>query len=115
MQDRGAAMILNVTVEDKTFPLDVPPEILEQGTGFFDKMDSDMDQGWQMSREYVNNPNRLERCQIAADRILTALHAENTQLMLLMAGYILSRMPGVSGVIIDTTGEMQNTEVVINK
>jgi len=107
-------MILNVYVDDKTYQVDVSPEIMDDAQEFFAKMDQDMDQGWQMSREFVDHPGALERCQIAADKLLTALHKDNRNLLLLMAGYILTHVPGVQGVNIDTTGEMQNTRLLMN-
>ncbi|MGD8208125.1 MAG: hypothetical protein PVH47_08615, partial [Thiohalocapsa sp.] len=74
----------------------------------FDRLDRDMDQGWQMSREWVDHPNRLQRCQIVADKLLTALEKENDRLGMMMAGYILSRLPSVDSVELDIQGEMQN-------
>ena len=32
-----------------------------------------------------------------------------------MAGYILKRLPGVTGVVVDTDGEMLNTEIVFGE
>lgn len=104
-------MNLNVFVGDERFQIDVAPEMLEHGAEFFAKMDRDMDRGWQMSREYVEKPNQIERCQIVADKLLTALTNGNKKTALLMAGYILTRLPGVTGVDVDTTGEMQATEM----
>lgn len=106
-------MILNVYVDDRTFQVDVPQDVLDEGQEFFARMDQDMDQGWQMSREFIDNPGTLDRCQIAADKLLTALHKDNRNLLLLMAGYILTHMPGVQGVNIDTGGEMQNTRLLM--
>jgi hypothetical protein len=65
-----------------------------------------------MSREFVARPDRLQRCQIAADRLLTGLMQQNEATVMLMASYIALRMPGVVGVNIDTEGEMQNTELL---
>jgi hypothetical protein len=90
----------------------VPDPVIGQSEGFFAKLDADMDQGWQMSREWVQSPNRLERCQIVADKLLTALEKENHKLGMLMAGYILSRMPEAESVEIDIRGEMQNTQFI---
>jgi hypothetical protein len=75
-------------------------------------MDRDMDRGWQMSREWVECLNLKQRCQIAADKMLNAIHSENETLMLLMAGYILSRLPDVTRINIDTNGEMMETELI---
>jgi len=86
--------------------------VIEQGEEFFARLDADMDKGWQMSREWVQRPNRSERCQIVADKLLTALETENQKLGMLMAGYILKRMPEVDGVEIDIRGEIQNTQFI---
>ena len=80
---------------------------------FFAKMDADMDQGWQMSRQWVDKLSPLNRCQIVADKLMTALDAGNETLVQLMAAYILKRMPGVAGVRINTDGEMLETRLIM--
>ena len=45
-------MILNVVVEDQVYPVTVPDAIVAEGEAFFSKIDSDMDKGWQMSRDW---------------------------------------------------------------
>ncbi|MBK1730225.1 hypothetical protein [Thiococcus pfennigii] len=102
-------MILNAIIGDTVYSLNVPDAFLAQAADYFDRLDRDMDDGWQMSREWVPSPSRLERCQIVADKLLTALENENDKLGRLMAGYILSRLPRVAAVEPDTTGEIQNT------
>jgi len=106
-------MILKAIIEDQEYSLNVPDEILTQAEAFFAELDADMDGGWQMSREWVNSPDRIQRCQIVADKLLTALEKENHKLGMLMAGYILSRMPGVESVEPDTHGEIQNTQFTV--
>jgi len=106
-------MILKAIVDDRELSLNVPEKVLSDGEDFFAKLDADMDKGWQMSREWVGNPNRIERCQIVADKLLSALEKENERLGMLMAGYILSRMPGVESVEMDTRGEIQNTQFTV--
>jgi hypothetical protein len=103
-------MILNVIVDDQTYPVEVPDYVLSEGEEFFAKMDHDMDRGWQMSREWVDKPNTTMRCQIAADRMLTALQNENQSIAVMMAGYIMLRMPGVQSVRVGTAGDMFETE-----
>ena len=73
---------------------------------------ADMDKGWQMSRDWVEYPTPEQRCQIAADRMLTAIMQENDNTKILMAGYILSRMPKATDVRIDTSGEISGTEFI---
>ena len=103
---------MTIHIDDVTKTLELTPEILQQGEDFFAMMDRDMDKGWQMSREWVEKPNVPQRCQIAADRMLNAVSTENETLLMLMAGYILSRAPQVTEVRIDTSGEMMETELI---
>ena len=105
-------MTLNVVIEGNVFSIQVPDEILSEGEDFFQKMDQDMDKGWMMSREWVENPNLTQRCQIAADRIADSMHSENETLTYLMAGYILTRMQNVKEVHIDTEGDITETQFI---
>jgi len=102
-------MILKVIVDEKTIPIEVPDYMLAEAEQFFNKMDIDMDAGWQMSREWVDNPDNVQRCQIAADKILTAIHSENEKIATLMAAYILKKLPNITSVDIDTEGDINQT------
>ena len=105
-------MRFKVIVGEQDYAIEVPENLLREAGEIHDRLDRDMDRGWQMSREYVAHPNPLQRCQIVADKLLTSLFNGNEATAMLMAGYIASRMPGVTGVDIDDTGEMQNTELI---
>lgn len=108
-------MKLNVIVDERAYAVDVPPQILLEAEEFFRKMDSDMDRGWQMGPEFIENPDKVQRCQIAANKLLTSLSGTNQQMVILMAGYILKRLPGLTGIRIDTGGEMLHTEMIYAK
>jgi hypothetical protein len=108
-------MKLNVMVDDRAYAVDVPPQILLDAEEFFRKMDSDMDHGWQMGPEFIENPDKVQRCQIAANKLLTSLTGSNQQMVILMAGYMLKRLPGITGIRIDTGGEMLHTEIIYEK
>lgn len=99
-------MQLAVLLDGETFNINVPDFILEEGEEYFKKLDAELDRGYQMSRTWVENPDVEQRCQIAADKLLTALHLDRKQLGEMMAGYILTRMPGISQVKMDTSGDM---------
>lgn len=101
-----------VVVGEQVYAVDVPEDLLREAGEFHAKLDRDMDRGWQMSREFVAHPDRLQRCQIVAERLLTSLNNGNEASAMLMAGYIAARMPGSIGVDIDACGEMQNTELL---
>lgn len=106
-------MQLTVHIDEISRTIEVDDKLLKEGEEFFAKMDSDMDQGWQMSRTWVDNPSREERCQIAANKMLSAISTENQTLLMLMAGYIMSRYPQVREIRIDTSGDMTETELVV--
>jgi len=105
-------MHFKVIVGEQVYAVDVPEELLGEARQSHDKLDRDMDRGWQMSREFVAQPDRLQRCQIVADRLLTGIMNGNEATAMLMAAYIAVRMPGAVGVDIDASGEMQNTELL---
>lgn len=102
-------MLLNIAIDGQEVTMNVPDSMLSEARTFFDKMDSDLDKGFQMGRYWVENPNGEQRCQIAADRLLTAIESENKNMATMMSAYILSKAPHIETVIIDTNGEMQET------
>jgi len=105
-------MILKLTIDDQTYDIEVAEEIMQEAQEFYASMDKDMDKGWQMSRIWVEKPDLYQRCQIVADRILGAFHTENKRMVMLMSGYILSRVPHVAEVVVDTSGDITLTEIV---
>lgn len=106
-------MILDVFVDGQAIKIEIPEAVLNDADDFFDKMDRDMDKGWKMGPTYIENPDRIMRAQIAADKILTAIDTENTLLAQLMAGYIVSRVPEVRSVNIDVNGDPLSTEILV--
>lgn len=104
-------MILKAILNDQMFELNIPEEFILQSEGFFEKMDHDMDQGRQMGRQWVSNPHRMQRCQLAADQLLHALEAGNDNLGRMMAGYILSRMPEAEAVEFNLGGEVEDHNI----
>lgn len=105
-------MQFKVIVGDQVFAVELADELLAAAAEFHERLDVDMNKGWQMGRDFVAMPNQLQRCQIVAERLLTSIMNRNEATAMLMAAYIALRMPGAIGVEIDGTGEMQNTELL---
>jgi len=99
-------MHLHFQINDTTRDIDVPDFMLTEGEDFFAQIDRDLDKGYQMSRTWVDKPNQEQRCQVVADRILTALSNGNQQTGTLLAAYILKRMPHIRNVVLNTEGDM---------
>ena len=104
-------MILSVTVNEQPCPVRIPDRMPEEAAGMFARMDADMDRGWQMSRTWVDHPDTVQRCQIVADRMLTAMENHNQELATMMAAYIVARVPDVREVVVDTSGDMTQTRI----
>ncbi len=104
--------MLKAVFEGQVYQITIPPEVMRDGVDFFRRMNADMDRGWQMGREWVENPDAVQRCQIAADKLVDAIHGENETLASLMAGYIVTQCPGTREVRIATDGEPMETELI---
>ena len=107
-------MILNVVISENSIPVNVPDEIIGEAGEFFNKLDADMDKGWQVGRKWVDTLSLEQRCQVVADKMLTALENENKQVCVMMAAYILNRVPGIKGVRTATNGEINETELLMD-
>lgn len=103
-------MEINIIVDDYSMNLNIPDGFLASSIEAFDRLDRIMDLGVQIGRQWIERPSPHQRCQVAADKLLTALETDNENLALVSAGYIVSRMPGVQRVKIDNSGELQGTE-----
>ena len=103
---------MNITVEfdDKSYVLDVPEALALEAAEFFAKMDQDMNCGWQMSRWWVPDPDQNQRCQIVADKLLTAMQKNDEEFALMMCAYILKSKPDTRRIRINTEGEIQGNE-----
>jgi len=104
-------MLLKVIIEDEVYSLNVPDELVTGSADFFDQMDREMDAGRQMGRSWVDCPDREDRLRIVGDRLLGALERDNHDVGRMMAAYILNRAPRIDTLSLDTTGEIQNTEI----
>ncbi|MES9898180.1 MAG: hypothetical protein ABW148_04050 [Sedimenticola sp.] len=102
-------MKLNIIIHDHSMDLEIPDQFIESSSDAFDRLDTQMDKGAQSGQEWIDKPDQHQRCQIAADKLLTALETDNHGLAMISAGYIVSRMPDIKRVRIDTSGEPNGT------
>lgn len=105
-------MKLNVNIDGNDYPIDVPNDIVQGAKAMFQKMDSDMDKGWQIYRDWVNDLNVVQRCQVVANKLLTAMETENNASAMMMAGYLIYKIPNIRSVFISTDGDITQTEFV---
>ena len=104
-------MDLKVIVEGTPQMINVPDNLLTEATDYFEMMDKSMENGYQMSQYWVEKPDAFQRCQIAADKLLTALHTRNESTYTLMAAYILARLPDTKIVALSPDGDMNEHNI----
>ena len=105
-------MLLNVAIDGQNVDINVPDSMLSEAREFFAKVDSDLDKGYQMGRYWVDNPNGEQRCQIAADKLVTAIENENKNMATMMSAYILSKAPHIESVVVDSSDEIQEIHFI---
>lgn len=107
-------MNLEVVIDDTLYTLNIPEPILVEAQDFFAQIDRDLQQGHTLGRDWIEAPTQEQCCQIVADRLLTALEMKKDKLGMMMAGYLLCRLPGLERVELDIQGEPQNTRFTLN-
>ncbi len=101
---------LTIEFDDKSYSIQVPVTLSIEAQDFFEKIDADMDAGWQMSRWWVPDPDETQRCQIVADKLFTAMSKNDESYAQLMCAYILKTKPATRRIQINTDGEIQGNE-----
>ncbi len=104
-------MDLKVVIEGNTQIINIPDSLLTEADDYFEMMDNSMEKGYQMSQYWVEKPDTFQRCQIAADKLLTALHTHNENTYTLMGAYILSRLPDTKIVALSSSGDMNEHNI----
>ena len=110
MTNQQKTVELTIEFDDKSYSINVPATLASEAQEFFDKMDMDMNAGWQMSRWWVPDPDQTQRCQIVADKLLTALSNNDEKFAQLMCAYILKFKPATKRIQINTDGEIQGNQ-----
>lgn len=104
-------MIFRMSIDQEAFNIDIPDELISEVTPIIENMDKEFDQGCQMGRFWVDKPSDEQRCQVSANNLVNALHAENKRMVYLMAAYILSKFPELKGVVINSDFEMHEIDI----
>ena len=104
-------MILNINIDQEYFELDVPDALMTELEPVIKDMDKDFEKGVQMGRFWVDEPTDEQRCQVAANNLVNAMHAENKRMLYLMSAYILSKYAEIKEVIVNSDYEMQDIDI----
>lgn len=105
-------MQFNITIDQQLYTLDIPEAVIEETQAYIAEMDRDFDRGLQLGRYWIDEPDAEQRCQIAANKIVNALHQENVRLFYTMAAYILHKFPALKMVTVDTNDEINEIDIL---
>jgi hypothetical protein len=81
---------------------------------FLEKMDADMDQGFNMQGKHVVEPDRMQRAQFVAMQLIRAVPAGNEQLVQAGCAYLCSRLPDLKEVRAEEKGDDVTMELVFD-
>lgn len=103
-------MNLNFTIDQEPFTLEVADGIMQEAQVFIKDTDLEFDKGIQLGRYWIENPSEEQRCQIAANKIVNAMHQENIRMVYLMSAYILTKLPTVKMVTVNSDYEIDEID-----
>ncbi len=103
-------MQLNFTIDQESFTLDVPEGIMQEAQEFISDTDLEFNKGLQLGRHWIDQPSDEQRCQLAANKIVNAMHQENIRMVYLMSAYILAKLPGVKMVTVNSDYEVDEID-----
>jgi len=86
-------MNFNITIDEESYTLEVSDEIMKELQGAIEDMDADFDKGARIGRYWIDAPSDEQRCQLAADKVVSAVHQQNVRMFYQMAAYILTKFP----------------------
>jgi len=104
-------MNFNITIDEESYTLEVKEELMQELSDTHKEMDAEYDRGLQLGRYWVESPTLEQRCQLTADKIVSAIHQENIRLFYIMAAYILSKFPDLKQVTVSSDFEISDIDI----
>ena len=104
-------MNFNITIDQEPFTLEVADGIIQEAQEFIKDMDADFNKGLQLGRNWLDNPSDEQRCQIAINKIVNAMHQENIRMVYLMAAYVLSKFPNIKMITFSSDYEVDEIDI----
>jgi len=105
-------MNFNITIDQEPYTLEVSEGVMQEAQPFIADMDAELDRGVQLGRHWLDSPSDEQRCQIAANKIVTAIHQENLRMFYLMSAYILSKFPALKMVTVGSDFEIDEIDIL---
>ena len=104
-------MILNINIDHDSYDLEIKQQLVDELKPVFEDMDKEFDRGVQMGRYWVDSPDADQRCQVAVNKLVNAMHAEDKRNLYIMAAYVVYKFPDVKSVVYNSDFEMQEIDI----
>jgi len=104
-------MNFNISIDEESYTLEVSEKLMQELESVHKDMDDDYDNGLQLGRYWIDQPTLEQRCQLTADKVVSAIHQENIRLFYIMASYILSKFPALKKVTVSSDFEVSDIDI----
>ncbi len=104
-------MNFNITIDEESYTLEVKDELMQELKNVHADMDAEYDKGVQLGRYWIESPTLEQRCQLTANKVVSAIHQENIRLFYLNASYILSKFPELKRVTVSSDFEISDIDI----
>lgn len=82
---------------------------------YLDKMDLDMDRGFDLGGEHIDNPDKNERAKFVAMNLIRAIEANNEPMMAATCSYLANRYDDLAEVRANAQGEDMMMDLVFDQ
>jgi len=106
-------MNFNITIDEESYTLEVKDDLMQELKNVHSDMDAEYDAGIQLGRYWVETPDLEQRCQLTANKVVSAIHQENIRLFYLNASYILSKFPNLKRVTVSSDFEISDIDIEV--
>ncbi len=104
-------MNFNITIDEESYTLEVSEKLMQELQSAHHDMDIEYDKGLQLGRYWIERPTLEQRCQLTADKVVSAIHQENIRLFYIMASYILRQFPALKKVTVSSDFEISDIDI----
>ena len=106
-------MNFNITIDEESYTLEVKDELMLELKDAHQEMDAEYDKGLQLGRFWIESPTLEQRCQLTANKVVSAIHQENIRQFYLMASYILSKFPNLKQITVSSDFEISDIDIEV--
>ncbi|VAW57686.1 hypothetical protein MNBD_GAMMA07-498 [hydrothermal vent metagenome] len=104
-------MNFNISIDEESYTLEVSDKLMQELESTHHDMDTEYDKGLQLGRYWIDQPTLEQRCQLTADKVVSAIHQENIRLFYITASYILRKFPALKNVTVSSDFEISDIDI----